>query len=265
MIAPNLVTHAPYTVRAMDTIIRTEEAPRWSYRYLRDNPGKGFAHFRHIMEEDPRLRGRVLDIGCGAGPSNLVGHILGGAAQWDGLDPSEAVHDHPSIVERWHCPLEEAPVPEGSYDAAIAWLVLEHVADPPTFMRAAIKILKPGGAFFAATPHAHHPFAWLSRGIELVGLKSVARDQLDTKVNDYPAYYRANSVSAMRRACRGLPVSQISAWRLPALNWALYFPRVLRWGPGLYDRLIQTRFPGASQLIMFRIERGVEPPAEAER
>lgn len=262
-----LPSSTPYLAPAMNTTVQVEPRPLWSYSDLLKKPSEGFEYFvNQIIDTDPRVRGRVLDIGCNDSAMPVLEPVLRAARQWDGLDPAPSVNKHPMLVERWHAPIEEAGFPEGAYDAAFAWFVLEHITDPAGFMRSAVRALRPGGVFYAATPHLYHPFPWLSRSIELVGFKRAFHGRLgDTLVNDYPAYYRLNSVGAMRRACRGLPVSKISVWHMPTIRWSSYFPRFLRWGPKLYDRVIQGNFPSASQLIVYRVERAEEPPAGAER
>src|SRR5690606_7808442 len=80
-----------------------------------------------------------------------------------------APYDHVRCLE---APLEALPLADGSVDAAVAVLVLHHVADPPAVLAEMRRILRPGGAalvvdmvehrrqeYRAAMGHRHLGFA----------------------------------------------------------------------------------------------------------
>lgn len=211
--------------------------------------------FADLVAHDPGVRGRVLDIGCGPGFHRSLAFIRRVAAQVDGVDPGDGIEHNDSLAMRWHGALEEAPVPEKAYDLAVAYNVVEHVADPVAFLKAVHRTLKPGGRFWALTPHSRHIFCMLSRGLERAHLKSfIARR--NTAVNDYPAYYRLNSRRQVARCTAGMPLRLTHAECMTAPGWyKVYFPRWLHWSARLYDTLLGERFESFRLIFMFCLER----------
>ena len=74
-------------------------------------------------------------------------------------------------------------------------------------------------------------------------------------VNDYPAYYRCNSPSAIARAIRELKFQRVTYYYVPCLQWDTYFPRALRWAPRVYDFLLGTRLNRLMQIFIVRLEK----------
>lgn len=217
--------------------------------------------FAELLSGAPQLKGRVLDIGCGGGLPDALGRLRGQFGTLDGVDPDPAVATHPLLQRRWHGTLESSDVPAESYDLAYSYNVLEHLAEPAPFLDKVSRVLKPGGVFYALTPNAVHPFAVLSRGIEVIGLKGYARSKLglaetgQMRVNDYPAYYRCNSPRAVRKAMRGSGFSRASFYFHPCVQWDNYFPAWLRWAPHAYDFALGSRITPLMQVFMFRLEK----------
>lgn len=194
-----------------------------------------------MLLAEPKLRGRVLDIGCGGGLYPPVADVLAHCRQLDGVDPSNAVLNHPSLSERYHATLEAALIPASSYDVAYAMYVLEHITDARPFFAKVRALLKPGGVFWALTPNGTHPFCLATRAVQVLGAKRAIAERKDT-VNAYPAHYRANTTRAIIRAIEGLDFESASFYYVPSLNWRHYFPRGTRWMPAGYDWLLGTRW-----------------------
>ncbi len=234
------------------------------FRELDENRA-GFAeHFAQIMEADPRTKGRVLDVGCGKnGPDLKNGKqefvffpLIRRASQLDGLDPFPEVMQNPHIKEKWVGTLEQSSVPAGAYDAMLSFFVLEHVGDTQGFLRAVHRALKPGGVFYALTPSSRHPFAWIVRLIEAFNAKrAVERITKEGEVNRIPTYYRLNSPSAIAKSAQGMGFSHLEVFYYPAINWETYFPKPLRFVPRMYDHLVGTKFRGANQQVLFKLEK----------
>jgi SAM-dependent methyltransferase len=105
--------------------------------------------------EPYRRQNRLLDIGFGAGA------FLQGAAGagWNatGIEVSEPACRHARSLglEVFHGELSEAHYPNEHFDVIVASEILEHVAQPKPLMREVARILRPGGLFWATTPHGH--------------------------------------------------------------------------------------------------------------
>jgi SAM-dependent methyltransferase len=211
------------------------------------------AKFRELLYAEDRIRGRVLDIGCGGEfppPTRDLDQV---AAQVDGVDPMAAVHGHPGLTLRWEGKFSDVDIPRQAYDLAYAFNVVEHIERARPFFETVRQVLKPGGVFWAHTPHGHHPFCTLSRALEVLGFKKKFAEGNEF-VNDYPAYYRMNTAAQVLLAIEGLGFSSARFVYLPCINWDLYFPRALRWGPHLYDRVLGSRFNRFKIVIAYRLE-----------
>lgn len=107
-------------------------------------------------------QGRLLDFGCGGGSYLERMHRQG----WHvtGLDASpaavEAVHAQlglPALVGT----LPHPDLQSGSFDVITMWHSLEHVHDPEAALKAAYRLLSPGGRLIVAVPNIDSlPFRW---------------------------------------------------------------------------------------------------------
>jgi SAM-dependent methyltransferase len=162
---------------------------------------------------------------------------------------------NPDLQQRWHASLEQALVPESAYDLAYAYNVVEHVPVARPFFEKVCRVLRPGGAFYALTPHARHPFAILSRTLELAGVKRLIARR-NVKVNDYAAYYRLNSRSRVLAAIDGLDFDPPTFHYLTEPNWErAYFPRGLRWLVRGYDKVLGEPVEGLRLIFTMRLQR----------
>jgi 2-polyprenyl-3-methyl-5-hydroxy-6-metoxy-1,4-benzoquinol methylase len=211
-------------------------------------------YWQNLLRQDQRLRGRVLDVGCREKPGAIQQQeVVKMAAQCDGVDPDESVLRNPFIKERWHGFFDDAPVPEGAYDAVVAFLVVEHVTNPETFLKAAFRALKPGGVFYATTPHRWHPFPMIVTIFELTKIKYLL-SKGNKDLNDYPAYYRLNSAGAVRKFAQQAGFKRAEVIYHPA-RFEKYFPKPLRFLGVMYDWLLGYRFRACTCQIMIKLEK----------
>jgi len=96
---------------------------------------------------------RVLDVGCGPGAltSELVERV--GASEVAAVDPSEqfvaaARERHPGVDVR-RAGAEELPFADGTFDAALAQLVVHFMADPVRGLAEMARVTRPGGVVVA--------------------------------------------------------------------------------------------------------------------
>ena len=96
---------------------------------------------------------RVLDVGCG--PGALTGELVArvGAAAVAAVDPSEqfvaAVRARHPDIRAEVAPAEALPCEDGSFDAALAQLVVHFMADPVAGLREMARVTRGGGTVAA--------------------------------------------------------------------------------------------------------------------
>lgn len=102
-----------------------------------------------------RQNNRFLDLGCGAG--SLIKAATRAGWRAEGLDVSpQAVQHLRSIGFNAFCgELHEAAFPTAYFDVVAASELVEHVSDPSLLLGEISRVLRPGGLFWATTPHSH--------------------------------------------------------------------------------------------------------------
>ena len=107
-------------------------------------------------------RGRLLDFGCGSG--SFVLRMRQQGWQVTGLDLSETVVDHLRSQFGLHVFSGSLPHPaldDGSFDVITMWQALEHVHQPLDTLRAAHRLLAPGGKLMVTVPNIESlAFRW---------------------------------------------------------------------------------------------------------
>jgi SAM-dependent methyltransferase len=100
---------------------------------------------------------RVIDVGCGFEspldfPSSV--HVVG-------LDVSaEALERNMNVDEKLVGDVQTYPLPAESFDAAVCWDMLEHLADPFAALRNIERAVRPGGALIVGIPNL-----WSMKGL----------------------------------------------------------------------------------------------------
>jgi SAM-dependent methyltransferase len=110
-----------------------------------------------LVAEHLQGAARVLDIGCGEG--QVARHIARavGAKRVVGVDPSAAqiaVAESRGGGPRYaRAEADRLPVPDESFDAAVACLVFEHITEVDGALAEVARVLKPGGVFLFLLNH----------------------------------------------------------------------------------------------------------------
>lgn len=190
---------------------------------------------RCVSEYAHRLeRPRVLDAGCG-----LRARVDWGPNAWlVGIDNDrDALEKNHTVHEKIFGDLHTHRFAPESFDIAVCWDVLEHLAHPQQALRNLVAALSPGGMLFLTTPHPlslkalitkltpHSFHVWVYRHI--LGLKSAGTPGHAP----FPVYLRSEiAPRALRKFARehGLEVELLEVYeggqmrRLRRLHPILY-------------------------------------------
>jgi len=148
--------------------------------FIRDRLAAYFG--RDIHAPKPFAGLRLLDIGCGGGLvseplARLGAAVTGVDAAGEALAIARAHAESAGLdIEYRQAAAEDLADAGESFDAVLALEIVEHVADPALFLTAAARLVRPGGAFIAATLNrtpkafvfgilgAEYLLRWLPRG-----------------------------------------------------------------------------------------------------
>jgi SAM-dependent methyltransferase len=113
------------------------------------------AYVRAAQPALRQLRGRERALEIGAGTGVFLECLQGeGFSQLVGVEPSlAAIRAAPAHRRAWirEGVFREADFAPSSFDLVCCFMTLEHVRDPRTIAEAAMRLLRPGGAFVAVT------------------------------------------------------------------------------------------------------------------
>ncbi len=130
-----------------------------------------FRHFDHaartiisyMLGDSPLLSGRILDVGCGDGITDLGVCLRCDPEELVGIDPFEGFRRLPEIMAANHVPADalpaklrfeaadanELPFPDDRFDVVLSWGSLEHIAGGYQKALTEIRrVLKDGGLLF---------------------------------------------------------------------------------------------------------------------
>lgn len=116
----------------------------WLVMYINN---RALARCRHLM------RGRVVDLGCGACPYKA--DILKTATEYVGVDWPSSQHDQ-SQVDVFADLSGRLPFDDGYADTVVSFQVMEHLPEPASFLSESARILKPGGHLIITVPFMWH-------------------------------------------------------------------------------------------------------------
>jgi len=110
------------------------------------------ALFRRVRQLAPRLRGDVVDFGCGSKP---YAPLFTGAASYVGVDIETSGHDHQTSTVDVFYDGKTLPFGNDHCDAVVSFETLEHIFNPSRILSEINRITKDGGLLLLSVP-----FVW---------------------------------------------------------------------------------------------------------
>jgi SAM-dependent methyltransferase len=147
---------------SVDTLSWARQDNNWFFRHF-DHAARTIIHL--FFQRDDRLKGRVLDVGCGDGITDLGIALRMQPEQLIGVDPFRGYERLASICREHHLPeslmhppclsfqaddANDLSFADNQFDAVLSWGSLEHIAGGyDQALREIRRVLRPGGLFFA--------------------------------------------------------------------------------------------------------------------
>ena len=132
-----------------------------------------------------------LEFGAGSGSfSKRVAPLVAKVTALEVCDQSGESEGNPPNFEMVLHDGMTIPLPDGSYDVAFSYQVLEHLhpEDVPLHLREIFRVLRPGGAYVLSTPHAasgpHDISRYFTRGLETFHLKEWTYGELSRSLRE---------------------------------------------------------------------------------
>jgi SAM-dependent methyltransferase len=100
-----------------------------------------------------RRTGRLLDVGFGAGGLLEAARRAGWTASGVEVSAAAVAQARERGIDAFHGTLAEARYEAGSFDVVVAAEIVEHLADVRPLLDEIARVLRPGGLFWATTPH----------------------------------------------------------------------------------------------------------------
>jgi len=189
------------------------EAKRWGSALLRPRPWfMNGLKLRYLLADLAPVRGKVLDVGCGAGSVAKAVKRARPDLEVFGCDVSRSAlavaEASPEGVVFRAAQAEKLPFADGELDFVWIFDVLEHVDDPALVLREVARVLRPGGTFHIVLPLEGQP--WTLYRLIGCGTRWTAK----VRHGGHIQVFSAERFAALAASC-GLPVT--------ATRWSYHF------------------------------------------
>jgi len=182
------------------------------YKKINKNWNDSVSIFRDLLKKHIAKNATVLDAGCGF--SNMLVDEYNKVKRVIGVDVSEEFLEKNEVLdEKIVANLESIPqIEDNSIDLIISSWVLEHIENPDKVFSEFNRVLKKGGKVIFITPNVWNYVVILNRLIpEKVRFRIVGRLNENLVTDPMPAFYRANSVKAIKNLTKahGLKIKKL--------------------------------------------------------
>lgn len=167
-----------------------------------------------VIDSISHKKGKVLDIGCGAGL--LTNALAKEGYNVTGIDLSESslemaqAFDSTKSVEYLYANAYSLPFQDNAYDAVCAMDVLEHVQHPEKLLQEASRVLRPGGQLFFHTFNRNPlSYVMIIKGVEWF-VKNAPKN-----MHVYPLFLKPEE---LEKLCKG--------YNLDVVNWKGMRPKI---------------------------------------
>jgi len=106
-----------------------------------------------LVERFSGRAGRLLDVGIGTGAFLTLARSRGWRVAGTEISASAVKTGLGHGLDVVESEIWDAAFPAGAFDVVTCWHVLEHVRDPRRVLEEALRVLRPGGWLFVATPN----------------------------------------------------------------------------------------------------------------
>jgi len=191
---------------------------------------------RDLKETAPFAGLRILDIGCGGGllaePMARLGADVVGADAAERNIPVARVHAEQSglFIDYRHTKAEDMVAEGEQFDVVLNMEVVEHVADPPSYLTACQTLLIPGGLHICSTIN-RNPKSYL---MAIIGAEHIMR-WLPKGTHEWSKFITPDELFDLMRQAGLDPVDR---------KGFVFNP--LTWGWGLSDRDLSVNYVTAS-------------------
>jgi ubiquinone/menaquinone biosynthesis C-methylase UbiE len=231
----------------MFTVQDREKCQRLFEKYY---SGRKFfnARYSDLIRKYLRPGQRLLDAGCGRYLKFC--REFSDTARVVGIDLESVLEtDNRKVPFGVRGDLSRLPFPANHFDVVISRSVVEHLEDPPQVFREFCRVLRPGGKVIIVTPNKYDYVSLLAAATPYKLHRALVSRIFQVPEDDvYPTLYRANTLSALRKALTSAGLVQ------KELDTVNHYPAYLMFSPVLFR--MGVMYERLTSLKPFRSLRG---------